>query len=92
MASALIVNDERYRLPDDPRVSLLDHLRHDLGLTRTKNGCDHGQSGVCTIDLNGLRLRSCHSLAVMHDGDEIPTMEGLGTPQAAHLHKLTVMG
>ncbi|PXW77773.1 xanthine dehydrogenase YagT iron-sulfur-binding subunit [Blastomonas natatoria] len=82
MASELIVNGRPHRLPDDPRVSLLDYLRHDLGLTGTKKGCDHGQCGACTVIVNGLRINSCLSLAVMHDGDQITTIEGLGTPEA----------
>ena len=76
----------------DPRVSLLDALRQRLGLTGTKKGCDHGQCGACTVIVNGRRINSCLSLAVMHDGDAITTIEGLGTPealaplQAAFLH------
>jgi len=74
------VNGEVHPLPDDPRVSLLDFLRHDLGLTGTKKGCDHGQCGACTVIVNGLRINSCLTLAVMHEGDEVTTIEGLGTP------------
>ena len=76
----------------DPRVSLLDALRQRLGLTGTKKGCDHGQCGACTVIVNGRRINSCLSLAVMHDGDAITTIEGLGAPgalapmQAAFLH------
>ena len=67
---------------DDPRVTLLDALRQHLGLTGTKKGCDHGQCGACTVMLNGRRINACLTLAVMHDGDEIATIEGLGSPDA----------
>jgi xanthine dehydrogenase YagT iron-sulfur-binding subunit len=68
------------------RTSLLDTLREHLHLTGTKKGCDHGQCGACTILLDGRRVNSCLTLAVMHDGARITTIEGLGTP--AHLHPL----
>jgi xanthine dehydrogenase YagT iron-sulfur-binding subunit len=74
------INGQLHPLPDDPRVSLLDLLRHRLGLAGTKKGCDHGQCGACTVIVNGIRINSCLSLAVMHDGDEVITIEGLGTP------------
>ncbi len=74
------VNDEDHELPTDPRTSLLDFLRRDIGLTGTKKGCDHGQCGACTVLINDTRINSCLTLAVMHDGDEITTIEGLGTP------------
>ncbi len=74
------VNGEDQKLPADPRTSLLDFLRHAVGLTGTKKGCDHGQCGACTVLVNGTRINSCLTLAVMHDGDEITTIEGLGTP------------
>ena len=76
----IIVNNTPHSIPGDPRRSLLDFVRDDCGLTGTKKGCDHGQCGACTIILNGLRINSCLTLAVMHDGDEITTIEGLGTP------------
>ena len=89
----LLINGERRQMDlDDPRVSLLDFLRQRLGMTGTKKGCDHGQCGACTVMVNGRRINSCLSLAVMHDGDEITTIEGLGSPddlspmQAAFLH------
>ena len=75
----ITVNDTQYDLPDDPRVSLLDFLRRDVGLTGTKKGCDHGQCGACTVLVDGMRINSCLSLAVMHDGDTVQTIEGLGT-------------
>ena len=82
MQVTLTVNGERHTLDLDTRVTLLDALRHHLDLTGTKKGCDHGQCGACTIMLNGRRINACLTLAVMHDGDEITTIEGLGTPGA----------
>jgi xanthine dehydrogenase YagT iron-sulfur-binding subunit len=80
----LTVNGEPRALDLDVRTSLLDALRDHLGLTGTKKGCDHGQCGACTVLVNGRRINSCLSLAVMHDGDEITTVEGLGEPGALH--------
>lgn len=80
----LSVNGEPCELPDDPRVSLLDFLRHARGLTGTKKGCDHGQCGACTVLVNGIRINACLTLAVMHEGDEITTIEGIGTPTDPH--------
>jgi len=80
----LTVNGQRHRLTFDPRTSLLDLLREHMQLTGTKKGCDHGQCGACTILLNGRRITSCLTLAVMHDGDDIVTIEGLGSPDALH--------
>lgn len=60
---------------------MLDFLRVDCGLTGTKKGCDHGQCGACTVIVNGMRINSCLSLAAMHEGDEITTIEGLGSPE-----------
>jgi xanthine dehydrogenase YagT iron-sulfur-binding subunit len=68
----------------DPRVTLASALREHLGLTGTKIGCDQGQCGACTVLVNGRRINSCLTLAVMHEGDEIATIEGLGTPEAVH--------
>jgi xanthine dehydrogenase YagT iron-sulfur-binding subunit len=76
----LKINGHAHNLPSDPRVSLLDFIRHYAKLTGTKKGCDHGQCGACTVIVNGERINSCLSLAVMHDGDEVTTIEGLGTP------------
>lgn len=73
----LTVNGQRQQLDVAPNVILLDALRHGLGLTGTKKGCDHGQCGACTILVNGTAINSCLSLAVTHDGDEITTVEGL---------------
>ena len=80
MQSTLKINGERHALDIDVRTTLLDALRHHLGLTGTKKGCDHGQCGACTVMVNGRRVNSCLSLAVMHEGDEITTIEGLGAP------------
>ena len=77
---SLTVNGQAHDLQLDPRVTLLDALREKLHLTGTKKGCDHGQCGACTVLVNGERINSCLTLAVMHDGDEITTIEGLGTP------------
>jgi xanthine dehydrogenase YagT iron-sulfur-binding subunit len=75
-------NEHRLRL--DPRTTLLDCLRENIVLTGTKKGCDHGQCGACTVHVNGRRVNSCLSLAVMHAGDEITTIEGIGQPGALH--------
>ncbi len=78
------VNGEKRALNLDPRTTLLDALREHLHLTGTKKGCDHGQCGACTVMVDGVRINSCLSLAVMHEGDEITTIEGLGTPDKLH--------
>ena len=80
MQTILKVNGSARRLDADTRTTLLDALRNALGLTGTKKGCDHGQCGACTVIVNGRRINSCLSLACMHDGDEITTIEGLGQP------------
>ena len=80
------VNGGDYALEVDTRTTLLDALREHLQFTGTKKGCDHGQCGACTVLVNGTRINSCLSLAVMHQGDKITTIEGLGTPE--HLHPL----
>ena len=82
----LMVNGGEAKLRLDPRVTLLDALREHLALTGTKKGCDHGQCGACTVLVNGRRINSCLSLAVMHEGDSVTTIEGLGTP--ANLHPM----
>ena len=73
----LTVNNHRYTLQLEPRVTLLDALREQIGLTGTKKGCDRGQCGACTVLVNGRRINSCLALAVMHDGDSITTIEGM---------------
>jgi xanthine dehydrogenase YagT iron-sulfur-binding subunit len=80
----LRVNNQEHRLALDPRSTLLDTLREQLHLTGTKKGCDHGQCGACTILINGRRVNSCLSLAVMHEQDDIVTIEGLGSPDVLH--------
>jgi xanthine dehydrogenase YagT iron-sulfur-binding subunit len=84
MAVSLTVNGQPRTLDIDPRTSLLDALREHLKLTGSKKGCDHGQCGACTVLVEGRRINSCLSLAVMHDGDEVTTIEGLGRPGALH--------
>jgi xanthine dehydrogenase YagT iron-sulfur-binding subunit len=73
----LSVNGRRHRLQVEPRTTLLDALREDLGLTGTKKGCDHGQCGACTVLLGGRRVLACLTLAVMAAGHEVETIEGL---------------
>ena len=80
----LTINGRPCDFNGDPRISLLDFLRGDCGLTGTKKGCDHGQCGACTVLINGQRINSCLALAIMHDGDSITTIEGLGTPENMH--------
>ncbi len=80
----LRINGADHALMLDPRTTLLDTLREHLALTGSKKGCDHGQCGSCTVLLNGRRINSCLSLAVMHDGDEITTIEGLGHVGGMH--------
>ena len=84
MTITLTVNGAQQTITVDVRTSLLDLLRERLQLTGTKKGCDHGQCGACTVHVNGRRVTACLSLAVMHDGDEITTIEGLGTPDTLH--------
>jgi len=81
---ALRINGTTHRVRIDPRATLLDTLRETVHLTGTKKGCDHGQCGACTVHVNGERVNSCLRLALMHEGDDITTIEGLGAPQALH--------
>src|SRR6478752_2838441 len=81
---ALTVNGQLRRLEIDLRTTLLDALREHLHLTGTKKGCDHGQCGACTVIVEGRRINSCLSLAVMHEGDSVTTIGGLGTPEKLH--------
>jgi xanthine dehydrogenase YagT iron-sulfur-binding subunit len=80
----LVVNGKPRELTVDTRTTLLDALREHLRLTGTKKGCDHGQCGACTVIVEGRRINSCLTLAVMHDGDKVTTIEGLGTPGDLH--------
>ena len=80
----LRINGKDHHLRIDPRTTLLDCIRETVALTGTKKGCDHGQCGACTVHVNGRRVLSCLNLALIHDGDEITTIEGLGTPGALH--------
>ncbi|MBL8532970.1 MAG: 2Fe-2S iron-sulfur cluster binding domain-containing protein [Betaproteobacteria bacterium] len=80
------VNGLQRELRVDTRTTLLDALREHLGLTGTKKGCDHGQCGACTVLAGGRRINACLSLAVMHEGNRLVTIEGLGTEE--HLHAL----
>jgi xanthine dehydrogenase YagT iron-sulfur-binding subunit len=84
VACTLTINGAAKQLQIDPRVTLLDLLRDHLGMTGTKKGCDHGQCGACTVLVNGKRINSCLTLAVMHDGDGITTIEGLAQDAKFH--------
>ena len=78
------VNGQARELAIDLRTTLLDALRERLNLIGTKKGCDHGQCGACTVIVDGRRINSCLTLAVMHEGASITTIEGLGTPDDLH--------
>nr|WP_181718424.1 2Fe-2S iron-sulfur cluster-binding protein [Psychrobacter sp.]QJS05101.1 periplasmic aromatic aldehyde oxidoreductase, iron-sulfur subunit YagT, (2Fe-2S)-binding protein [Psychrobacter sp.] len=79
----LTINHQDYVFDNlDPRTTLLDVCRHHLQITGPKKGCDHGQCGACTMIINGRRINSCLALAVMHDGDAITTIEGIGMPES----------
>ncbi len=82
------VNGQTQTVEVDPRVTLLDLLREHLHLTGTKKGCDHGQCGACTVLVNGKRINSCLSLAVMNDGVNVTTIEGLAGPDGNHPHPM----
>jgi xanthine dehydrogenase YagT iron-sulfur-binding subunit len=84
LKTTITVNGQARTLDVDSRTTLLDALREHLGLIGSKKGCDHGQCGACTVLVNGARINSCLSLLAMHDGDQVTTIEGLGT--AEHLH------
>ena len=81
---SFMVNGMVRELELDTRTTLLDALREHLHLTGSKKGCDQGQCGACTVIVDGRRMTSCLTLAVMHEGDSITTIEGLGTPQNLH--------
>jgi xanthine dehydrogenase YagT iron-sulfur-binding subunit len=80
----LRVNGSEHQVMVDPRATLLDTLRERLHLTGTKKGCDQGQCGACTVIVDGRRMTSCLTLAVMQQGHDITTIEGLGTPKNMH--------
>ena len=80
----LTINGRLYAIDLDPRTTVLDVLREHLALTGSKKGCDQGQCGACTVIVNGQRINSCLALAVMHDGDEITTIEGLADEGVLH--------
>ena len=82
----LHINGQISQLTVDARVTLLDVLREHLHLTGSKKGCDHGQCGACTVIVNGRRINSCLTLAALHDGDEITTIEGLGASRQSASH------
>jgi len=81
---SLKVNGKDHDLELDTRTTLLDALREHLRLTGTKKGCDHGQCGACTVIVDGRRINACLTLAVMHEGAKVTTIEGLGTPRDLH--------
>ncbi len=81
---AITINRQHQELTVDPRITLLDLLREQLALTGTKKGCDHGQCGACTVLVNGVRINSCLSFALMHEGDEVTTIEGLAQGDELH--------
>jgi xanthine dehydrogenase YagT iron-sulfur-binding subunit len=80
----LQINGQQYSLTVEPRVTLLDLLREQLDLTGTKKGCDHGQCGCCTVHVDGQRINSCLSLAVMNHGKKVTTIEGLANGDSLH--------
>ncbi len=80
----LEINGKKYNLKVEPRTTLLDLLREQLHLTGTKKGCDHGQCGACTVHVDGQRVNSCLSFAVMHDGRKVTTIEGLADGDKLH--------
>lgn len=84
MPLVLRINGAEHRLTLEPRVTLLDALREVIGLTGSKKGCDRGQCGACTVLVDGRRINACLTLAVMHEGQEITTIEGLGRAGALH--------
>ncbi len=84
MKTTITVNGQARSLDLDTRTSLLDALREHLNLKGSKKGCDHGQCGACTVLVNGERINACLSLAVMHDGHEVTTIEGIGGEESLH--------
>ena len=84
MPLSLTINGQHYDLQVDPRISLLDLLREQIGMTGTKKGCDHGQCGSCTVIAGGRRINSCLALALVHEGDQVTTIEGIATGDQLH--------
>jgi xanthine dehydrogenase YagT iron-sulfur-binding subunit len=84
VAVTITINGQSHALRLDPRTTLLDALREHLVLTGSKKGCDHGQCGACTVLLDGRRINSCLTLAVMHDGQSVTTVEGLADGMTLH--------
>lgn len=80
----ITINNKAYKTSIEPRVTLLDYLREELHLTGTKKGCDHGQCGACTVHVDGERVNSCLSLAVMNEGKKVTTIEGLSNGGELH--------
>ena len=80
----LNINGTAHRMSLDPRTTVLDALRENLNMFGTKKGCDHGQCGACTVHINGRRVNSCLTFAIMHQGDKITTIEGLGSNGQLH--------
>jgi xanthine dehydrogenase YagT iron-sulfur-binding subunit len=80
----ITVNGEARQVDVDLRTTLLDLLREHLALMGTKKGCDHGQCGACTVLVGGVRINSCLSLAIMHEGEAVTTIEGIGLPPDLH--------
>lgn len=80
----ITINNKAYKTSIEPRVTLLDYLREELHLTGTKKGCDHGQCGACTVHVDGERVNSCLSLAVMNEGKKVTTIEGLSNGEELH--------
>jgi xanthine dehydrogenase YagT iron-sulfur-binding subunit len=84
MPVSMEINGKKMQLSVEPRVTLLDLLREQLGLTGTKKGCDHGQCGACTVHVNGRSINSCLTLAVMQEGNTITTIEGIANGSQLH--------
>ncbi|MCJ8165046.1 (2Fe-2S)-binding protein [Pontibacter sp. E15-1] len=80
----ITINGTQHQLELEPWISVLDMLREHLQLTGTKKGCDHGQCGACTVLLDGKRINSCLTLAVMHDGSSVTTIEGVANGEELH--------
>jgi xanthine dehydrogenase YagT iron-sulfur-binding subunit len=84
LSLSIEINGQQYNLKVEPRTTLLDLLRERLKLTGTKKGCDQGQCGACTVHIDGVRTNSCLTLAIMHEGSKITTIEGLANGNQLH--------